>query len=232
MMAPPISTDALTALMLGFFGSAHCIGMCGGIIGSLSLAPQSSKSRLLMIVSGYNIGRITSYALAGALIGILASTLTWFHQSLFVVLRVIAGVLLMVIGAYLAGWWSGITRIENYGQILWQRIQPMASRLVPITGIKESFIAGILWGWLPCGLVYSALGWAASAGTWQGSALLMACFGIGTLPSMFASGVFAGAIARVVQRQWVRVSLGAMVFTYGCWTIIAVLMSDVGMHHG
>jgi len=166
----------LSALVLGLLGGGHCLGMCGGLMGALTMAiPPDQRGRRLRLLVAYNLGRVSSYAVAGFLIGLAGLAVA--NSPAAMALRVVAALLLITMGLYLAGWWSGLTRIESLGRGLWRHIQPIASKFMPVTSVPRALILGALWGWLPCGLVYSTLLWSASQGDALDSALLMLAFG-------------------------------------------------------
>ncbi|MCW2291872.1 sulfite exporter TauE/SafE [Pseudomonas sp. BIGb0408] len=208
----------LSALILGLLGGGHCLGMCGGLMGALSLAiaPERRDQRLRLLLA-YNAGRILSYALAGLLLGLAGWALA--SGPLAIVMRGIAGLLLIVMGLYLAGWWSGLTRIEALGRGLWRHLQPLARRFMPITSPSRALLLGGLWGWLPCGLVYSTLLWAASQGNALHSAALMLAFGVGTLPVLLATGLAAERLGSLLRKRGVRVAGGLLVMLFGLWTL-------------
>ena len=210
----------LTALALGLLGGGHCIGMCGGLMGALTLAIPAEQRhgwRLWRVLLGYNLGRITSYGIAGALLG----SLGWLiqDQGLAPLLRVIAGLLMIAMGLYLANWWSGLTRIERLGRGLWKHIEPRARRLLPVTRMPQAIALGALWGWLPCGLVYSTLIWASSQGGVGLSSGLMVAFGLGTLPTLLATGLLANRMLAILRQRAVRVTAGILIILFGIWTI-------------
>ena len=210
----------LTALALGLLGGGHCIGMCGGLMGALTMAipPEQRRGwRLWRVLLGYNFGRIASYSLAGALLG----SLGWLIQDLGLgaLLRVVAGLLMIAMGLYLANWWSGLTRIEQLGRGLWRHIEPRARKLLPVTRMPQAILLGSLWGWLPCGLVYSTLVWASSQGGTGLSAALMATFGLGTLPTLLATGLLANRMMAILRQRAVRVTAGLLIILFGIWTI-------------
>ena len=208
----------LSALILGLLGGGHCIGMCGGLMGALTLAiPAEQRQRRLQLLLAYNLGRITSYGMAGLLLGAAGWALA--NSPAAAVLRVVAGLLLIVMGLDLAGWWSGLTRIEAAGRLLWRRIQPLACGLLPVRNAPRALLLGALWGWLPCGLVYSTLLWAASQGDALDSALLMLAFGLGTLPVLLATGLAAERLTALLRRQGVRIAGGLLVILFGLWTL-------------
>ena len=173
----------VSALILGLLGGGHCLGMCGGLMGALTLAiPKEQRSRRFRLLLAYNLGRILSYATAGLLIGLAGWAVANSPAALF--MRILAGLLLIAMGLYLAGWWSGLTRIESLGRGLWRYIQPVANRLLPVSSLPRALLLGALWGWLPCGLVYSTLLWSASQGNALDSALLMLAKFSGVTPVM------------------------------------------------
>ena len=207
-----------SALILGLLGGGHCLGMCGGLMGALTLAiPPEQRARRAQLLLAYNLGRILSYACAGLLLGLAGWAVASSPAAL--ALRVVAALLLIAMGLYLAGWWSGLTRIEVLGRGLWRHIQPVASRLLPVSSLPRALLLGALWGWLPCGLVYSTLLWAASQGNAGYSAALMLAFGLGTWPVLLATGLAAERVNIVLRRRSVRMAGGMLVILFGLWTM-------------
>lgn len=208
----------VSALILGLLGGGHCLGMCGGLMGALTLAiPKEQRSRRFRLLLAYNLGRILSYATAGLLIGLAGWAVANSPAALF--MRVLAGLLLIAMGLYLAGWWSGLTRIEALGRGLWRFIQPVANRLLPVSSLPRALLLGALWGWLPCGLVYSTLLWSASQGNALDSALLMLAFGLGTWPVLLATGLAAERVTAILRKRSVRMAGGLLVIVFGLWTL-------------
>ncbi|HGY9625228.1 sulfite exporter TauE/SafE family protein [Pseudomonas putida] len=207
-----------SALVLGLLGGGHCLGMCGGLMGALTLAiPPEQRGRRLRLLLAYNLGRILSYATAGLVLGLAGVALA--SSPLAQGLRVVAALLLIAMGLYLAGWWSGLTRIEALGRGLWRHVQPLATRLLPVSSLPRALLLGALWGWLPCGLVYSTLLWAASQGNAAHSALLMLAFGLGTWPVLVATGLAAERVGAVLRKRGVRMAGGLLVILFGLWTL-------------
>ncbi|BCJ06059.1 MULTISPECIES: sulfite exporter TauE/SafE family protein [unclassified Pseudomonas] len=207
-----------SALVLGLLGGGHCLGMCGGLMGALTLAiPAEQRGRRLRLLLAYNLGRILSYAAAGLLLGLAGVALA--SSPLAIGLRVVAALLLIAMGLYLAGWWSGLTRIEALGRGLWRHVQPIATRLLPVSSLPRALLLGALWGWLPCGLVYSTLLWAASQGDALHSAALMLAFGVGTWPVLLATGLAAERVGRLLRKRGVRMAGGVLVILFGLWTL-------------
>ena len=208
----------ISALILGLLGGGHCLGMCGGLMGALTLAiPPEQRGRRLQLLLAYNLGRILSYATAGLLFGLAGWAVASSPAAML--LRIVAGLLLISMGLYLGGWWSGLTRIETLGRGLWRHIQPVASRLLPVSSLPRALLLGALWGWLPCGLVYSTLLWAASQGDALDSGLLMLAFGLGTWPVLLATGMAAERLTALLRRRGVRMAGGLLVILFGLWTL-------------
>lgn len=221
----------ITAFTVGLMGGVHCVGMCGGIVGALSFATQQDKnarsSALFSLLLAYNFGRLFSYALAGGLMGALGWLVSiWTDiQYMQVLLQLIAAVFMLMMGLYISGWWTGLARLEKAGAIVWQKIQPLAQKLLPVKTPLQAISLGLLWGWLPCGLVYSVLVWSISAGSFQQGALLMLSFGLGTLPNLLAMGFFANQLKQFVQKQAVRYLAGGLVILFALWSLFLSIRS-------
>lgn len=210
-----LATLAAGAFAVGLLGGVHCLGMCGGI--AMSLAGAGGDHPAWAVRVGYNAGRVGSYALAGALAGGLggAGLLLGSFLPVQVAFYVVANLLLVGLGLYLAGWTGFITRIEGPGRWLWARLQPLAGRLLPARTVGQGIALGALWGWIPCGLVYSVLGTALLAGSPGGGALVMLAFGAGTLPNLLAAGWLLGRGRRWSRAAGVRLAAGGLVAGFG-----------------
>ena len=218
-------TTLLSAFVVGLLGGVHCVGMCGGIVSALTFGlPRDKRTRLGAMFPfqlAYNLGRIGSYVIAGALMGglgfLLAQVLPVYYAQK--VLFVFAGLFMIALGLYLAGWWFGLTRLEQAGGWFWQWLEPLGKRLMPVRTAGQAFVLGLVWGWIPCGLVYSVLVLAVSAGGVLTGAALMLAFGLGTLPNLLLMGLVAGGLARWSRRAWVRQGAGVMVMLFGVFTL-------------
>jgi sulfite exporter TauE/SafE len=224
------------AFLVGLFGTVHCIAMCGGIAGALSagLAPEvrQRSGAVLACQLGYNVGRIASYALAGALVGLLGRLFATAAglEGARLLLQGLAGVFMLLLGFYLTGWWPLLARLERLGGHLWRHVEPLGRRLLPIRSPITALPLGVVWGWLPCGLVYSALALAmASGGALQG-ALVMLLFGLGTLPSMLAAGLLTTRV-RSLTRPGLRVAAGVLVLLLGVGSLGTLAMRVTGGGH-
>jgi len=218
-MIEPLSL--VTAVLLGLMGASHCLVMCGGIAAAASSSGPGKTDYSFLLL--FNLGRILSYSCAGLIVSLLGLWLADSHQLAQQGLRSISGVLLILMGFYIARWWMVLTRLESAGQFLWRYLQPLTRKLIPIRTRPQALALGILWGWLPCGLIYSTLAWVAANAQPGMGALTMFCFGLGTLPGILAAGVFARQISNVVQHKHFRQVAGILLMLYGSWTILAIL---------
>lgn len=215
----------LTALLAGLLGGVHCVGMCGGIVAAFSFRADGSTPPFRMHLA-YNLGRITSYTLFGALAGTLGASLklTGFVPAQ-TLLYVLAQVVMILLGLYLAGFNHWVLVFERAGGGLWRRIKPLFQKLLPVKTLPQAVAAGMAWGWLPCGLVYSVLVSALAAGSATSGAALMLAFGLGTLPNLLGMGLFARQLQPFMQQRWVRRAAGLMVTGFGVWGLLSLLAS-------
>jgi sulfite exporter TauE/SafE len=208
----------LALFLIGLLGGTHCIGMCGGIVSALSMGGPPRFSLHL----AYNSGRIVSYAAAGALAGALGGlSLTLAGQlPVRVALYVLANLMLVALGFYLIGITQSLAFTERLGRKLWVHVQPLSKRYLPARTVAQAFPLGLLWGWLPCGLVYSALATALTSGSALGGAGLMLAFGAGTLPNLLLAGLLAVRLRSYAGKPWVRLVAGLLVLGFGVWGLI------------
>jgi sulfite exporter TauE/SafE len=226
-----VDVSYIAAFLVGLMGGVHCVGMCGGIVSALTFGVQQPlpRARLLRFLLGYNAGRILSYTIAGILLGGLSG----LADQLLVMnqyqtgLQIIAGLFMVAMGLYIAGWWSGLRHVEGLGRYLWRYIEPWGRRLMPVTRPGQAFVLGMLWGWLPCGLVYSVLIWSISTGSAAEGGLLMLSFGLGTLPNLVLMGMFAATLQRFVRYKAVRYLAGGLVLAFGLTTLYLAFLQPV-----
>jgi sulfite exporter TauE/SafE len=221
----------ITAFGIGLLGGAHCIGMCGGLIGALSVAiePKQTTLRYLLIFS-YNLGRIVSYVFIATVFYLLIHQIEHYFWLSF--LRILAGVMLIAMGLYLAGWWKGLTYLEKVGGYFWKFIQPLSQKLLPIKTIHQAFLLGLVWGWLPCGLIYSALTYSFTASSALNAALIMLFFALGTLPAVVLSGLVADKLLSLIKKQGVRNLFALLVIAFGVWTLLIAFQHSAHAHSG
>jgi len=217
------SSLVISSFIIGLLGGVHCVGMCSGIAGVLSMGldPKAGKLRHFLLQLNYNFGRISSYAFAGFIfgwIGEVAVRGTGSHV-VHLSLQIFSGVFMLLLGMYLAGWWRVLTRVERIGAALWRRIEPFARTLIPIRSVPQAYLVGLVWGWLPCGLVYSVLTTALGSGSGSNGAMIMFSFGLGTLPNLLAMGLLAGALRQWLRQPVVRYLAGMLVIGFGLYVI-------------
>jgi sulfite exporter TauE/SafE len=202
--------------LIGLLSGTHCVGMCGGIVSALSVQMPQQKPALPLHFA-YNIGRLTSYTIAGAIMGALGSLSLLLNNALPVqmALYVVANVMLIAMGLYLLGVTHAAAFMERGGKWLWQRIQPFTNRFLPVRTVAQAFPLGMLWGWLPCGLVYGVL----SGSAWRGALTLLA-FGLGTLPNLLLAGMLLVRFRRQMQARPVRVVSGLLVIGFGVFGLL------------
>lgn len=229
-------TGYLALFLVGLLGGAHCVGMCGGIVSALTIShishpaqPGQSPASRWPVHVAYNLGRIASYALAGALAGFLGGLLGDAGEALHgqlpvrTALYLLANLMLVALGFYLLGLTQTLSAIERLGQGLWLRLQPLTKRFLPVRSVAQAFPLGLLWGWLPCGLVYSALASAMTSGSALQGAGLMLAFGAGTLPNLLLAGLLLVQLRRFIQQTWVRQLAGVLVLGFGVYGLFGVL---------
>lgn len=218
----------LGALILGLMGGSHCIGMCGGIIGSLSLATKETGRKWLNI-SLYQLGRIASYSVFGVLGGWLGTQSNDLLQ--IPVLQTLSGILLILMGLYISRVWMGLIYLERAGKVLWNRISPLSKKLLPVKNASQALLLGGLWGWLPCGLVYTAIGYSITASDPLYSGLFMFSFGLGTLPATLLAGAASMTLKSWLNKSPVRLISAAIFIGFGIWTIFELYFGANGGHH-
>ena len=219
-------TQLGSAFALGLAGAGHCLGMCGGIAAALNLGGQRNSA----VTLSYHGGRIASYTGLGALLGFAAGSIDISAWTLG--LRYLAGVLLIGMGLSIAGWWHGMARLERAGAVLWQPVQKLSSRWLPVRHWRQGFALGLCWGLMPCGLIYSSLAWAATAQSAAASALMMLCFGLGTLPAMLATSLGADRLQGFLRRRGLKLVIAVLLLISGAWTLYQTAAHGNHAGHG
>jgi len=180
----------------GLLGSAHCLGMCSGISGLFAVgATVASFKTQIPLAIAYNLGRVLSYTFLGAMVAAIGGTVVGAIPSLAVPVRLVSGLLIIVVGLQVAFNWQLLAPVERVGAVFWNRLAPQAKGLIPATSIASAAGLGLIWGWLPCGLVYGALLLAATTADPVGGGLVMIAFGLGTMPAMIATGLSASKLS-------------------------------------
>ncbi len=216
-----IELSLWSAFLVAMLGGGHCIGMCGGLM--LAVGMQLPQPKWLYLLT-YNFGRIFSYGLAGALVGWLGSTSAALEYLLPIqnILYLITSLMLIFLGLYLANLWHGLLLVEKLGSKLWRKIEPMGRKLIPMRHLGHAFLAGIIWGWLPCGLMYSVLIAALATASPQYGMAMMLMFGLGTLPVLLSVGFAGTQFKPLLQRERLRLLCGAMVAMFGVVGLLRV----------
>lgn len=234
MMDDPVTLAS--AFLLGFFSTLHCVGMCGGIIGALSLSLpleiRNNKLRLFSFVFTYNFGRIVSYSVAGLIAGWVGTGVlqsTGFDQG-HAILKWIGITMMIAIGLYLTGWLPQLARIEKIGIPVWKRLEPIGRKLVPVASLPKALAYGLIWGWLPCGMVYFVLIWALTAGDAVHGALTMLAFGLGTLPTLLTAGFMTSWITRFAHSTRARQVVGLLIIAMAIGSLF-IPMENHHHHH-
>jgi hypothetical protein len=219
----------ISLFIVGLLGGVHCVGMCGGIVSALSFqAGQPMRGQLLQHLA-YNAGRILTYGIAGGIVGGIGQAGVFFAgRQLAPFHYLFANLMLIALGLYMMGITRFLAPFERAGGVLWQKIQPLSRRLLPARTPGQAFAVGIVWGWLPCGLVYSALATALTIGSVTGGMYAMLAFGLGTLPNLLLAGLMAARLRGFVNRPAVKYIGGMTVLlfgAYGCWFALRKILS-------
>ena len=214
----PITTlefNLSIAFIIGLASTFHCVGMCSGIAGGLSAslpqAVKSDKNRHLTFLLSYNLGRISSYAIAGALVGGFSQVAFAFFEpgEVHVFIHLITTMILVFIALYLMGIFQRFASLQFIGRPVWKFLQPIGRKLLPVETLPSAYCFGLVWGWLPCGLVYSVLVWSlASGSSWHG-AIIMLAFGLGTFPTLIFTGYLSTWIVKINRMPLMRTIVGA-----------------------
>lgn len=226
----------LAMFVAGLASGVHCFGMCGGIVAVFSsqrVIPIRARSQWGRQLA-FNLGRISTYAVAGAAAGALGNAAAYLAGALpaQTALYVLANVMLVLAGLYLAGAGWILRRLETLGAPLWRRLQPLAGRMLGASTPLEAYSAGLLWGWLPCGLVYGALAAAAFAGSPGAGAAAMLAFGLGTLPNLLAAGLLAERLRGWLAHRTARLAAGALVLGFGVFGLAQASGIAEGVRRG
>ena len=225
------------ALVTGLLGSAHCFGMCAGISGLFAVNANiaSLRGQLSMSIA-YNVGRVLTYAFLGVAVAVLGKAAVSSIPDLAAPVRLASGILIILVGLQIAFNWRILAPLESAGAKIWQKIAPAAKGLVPVETHVQALGLGLIWGCLPCGLVYSVLLLAATTAEPAAGGLVMIAFGLGTVPAMVATGLSASKLSQFMSRR--RVGMGLLVIVLGIATLAMPVMKLTGtqshdmQHHG
>ncbi|WDE10033.1 sulfite exporter TauE/SafE family protein [Thalassomonas haliotis] len=242
-----MTLDLISAFFIGILGAGHCIMMCGGITTMLTSALPATRARQkpgqaqviavqpaqtknqsgtlppepgkTLLVICYNLGRIASYSLIGAIIGFTGSFAARNAGMPLAGLRLVAGVFLILLGLYMGQWLMWLNRIEALGKGLWRRISPLSKKVIPVDSPAKALALGGLWGWLPCGLVYSTLTWSMASGSALNGAAVMFFFGLGTLPALVTMSFGMLTIKQLLTNNIFRKIMAFLIIIYGIYSV-------------
>jgi hypothetical protein len=225
-----------TAFLAGLVGSAHCLGMCGGISGLFALhSSVRGLHRQLPMALVYNAGRLASYAILGFAVAAVGSRFAALTPAVGKPVRLIAGAVIILIGLQIAFNFRPLGFLERMGAAAWSYVSPIAGRLLPVDNLPRALGLGLLWGLIPCGLVYSMLLVAATSPRAVDGALVMVAFGIGTTPAMLLTGLGAARLAQLMQDRRTRLGAGLLIVMLGILTLLmpitALLSPGPHSHH-
>lgn len=203
----------VSAFLIGVAGGVHCFGMCGGITIAMRAATPSSQSHILYAFS-YHCGRIVSYTLAGAFTGLLGTLVRSTNSIVPQILNALSIAMLILMALYIGQWYRGLVMLEKLGGYVWKKIQPWSSRFIPFHSPLSAFPYGMIWGWLPCGLVYSTLSWSLATDGWFEGAAIMLFFGLGTFPTMLAASLAMGSIQNFYRHPATKQTIALLLLAY------------------
>ncbi|MFN7782074.1 MAG: sulfite exporter TauE/SafE family protein [Lysobacterales bacterium] len=223
------------ALIAGLLGGVHCVAMCGGVAAGIAVSARAqTPGEAWRMAWRSNLGRIAGYTLAGLLVGGFGAGLIALARSdaLLLGARMAVGAVLVLVGLRMLFPGAGFNLFAKPGAALWARLAPLQQRLLPANTGPRQFAMGLLWGWLPCGLSLTLLSAAwLSADALQG-ALIMASFGLGTLPLMLPLTYSGARALRWLQRPGARRAAAALVITSGLLTLAAPWLAQIPAVHG
>ncbi|GGD52658.1 sulfite exporter TauE/SafE family protein [Lacimicrobium alkaliphilum] len=210
----------LAALLIGLAGSVHCVAMCGGIVGALTMSIPRKTSAFPYMAS-YHAGRILSYSVAGALTGSLGAIFSNQVSNGMMLLNLFSGLFLIALGLYIGDWWRGLAALEKLGGRIWKPLVPFSKKFLPFRHPLAALPYGIIWGWLPCGLVYSTLSWSLASGSALKGAMVMAMFGLGTLPALLSLGAFSHQLKPVLRHPMSKKVIALCLLGFGFYVLLA-----------
>jgi sulfite exporter TauE/SafE len=222
------------AFLLGLAGSGHCLAMCGGVTTALGLAtPRDASGRPRpALLLGCQIGRIVSYSLAGLLFaGALGGAIALLDiESVRKVLRAFAALALLFAALVAFGYLGNSS--SRLGHALWRQLAPLGRRFLPIDSLPRACAFGMLWGWMPCGFVYSVLLIATLQQSAVRGAITMAAFGLGTLPGLFLTALASRRFVALTATRAARRVAGSVLVVSAIVTLLGPWLAHAlpGVH--
>mgnify|MGYP003604514525 CR=1 FL=1 len=222
----------IAAFFMGFFGSPHCLGMCGGLVAAFSLSMKDvSPAKRRALIATYHFGRLTSYAILGLAAGLIGTTVLEPLMKGNSTPRILLGLVLVFVGVTMLGA-PFLSKLERLGMRFWQYLSPIRQKVFPLNTFPRALAAGLLWGYLPCGLVYGALLIAVVAHDPLSGAALMFVFGLGTVPMLVATHETVGWLRNQIGRLRLRQLNGAIMVLSGLAVVfIPIAMKSMHGNH-
>lgn len=231
----------ITAFILGLSASTHCVVMCGGIATALSAKNKAKQKGAKLRLLSFHVGRIICYGFLGITAGVgvqisaqLLDQQTDFYHTLSAVLRLLAALLLLLTALYLANINHAIKHVEKIFSPIWKIISPHTIRFMAMNTSLDAIKLGFLWGFLPCGMIYTAIIWALSQqhSMWAGS--LMLAFGLGTSPSLLLMQSFHLQVTKYLQQNMAKYLMAFILFIMSIGSSIPAieyLIATDEVHH-
>lgn len=219
--------------MMGLLGSPHCLGMCGGIVSAFGISMQGiSPQKKAWLIAVYHMGRLISYMTLGVIASILGATVLSPLMG-NTMPRILLGFAIIFASLLMLGL-PILKNIEKLGLGLWAKLAPVRAKVFPLNTLPKAMGAGLLWGFLPCGLVYGAVGVAIATGANGESTsiangmLFMLAFGLGTLPMLIATQSVVELLQNIIKKFSLRKASGVLMLISGLFVAVPAMMHS---HH-
>jgi uncharacterized protein len=226
----PDSLTFLGGLLMGLASSLHCAGMCGAIASSLMFAfsPGESPAERARTLLAAHAGRLMMYVAGGLVLGAAGSAFygAFDHAAAYLVMRWAAAVALGWIGLSVAGFAPSVAVVDRFAAPIAQSLR--FSPAPAFAGGTGAFASGLIWGVLPCGMVYGALFYAMLSGSALGGGAVMAGFGLGTLPSVTAVALGISSFRRLARIRQARVWVGLAIVAIAAASVAVPALASAG----
>lgn len=210
--------EIIAALILGATGSVHCLTMCGSMSVALGFSIPKSKPFWLYALF-VSIGRVFGYACIGFVVNLLSQSIISLTEGGIFYLSILSGILMVLVALHIANISNYVTQLEKLGSGVNRLLAPIKSKVLPIDSTLKCLAYGLLWGFLPCGLVYTALTLAFVSPTPVHAFFTMLCFGLATLPALVGMTVFSKQLTRFFSQSWLRLTLASVIFIAASYQI-------------
>lgn len=232
-----LETILMAAFLAGLLNGVHCAAMCGGIIGAACGPRALSRSAVprWRLALGYNAGRITTYVMGGALAGALGEAGLVLRGGAAVqqIAMMLAGMALLLFALMVSGYKPVERGLAAAGGVLWRHVQPWSRRFLPADNTMRAFGLGVVWGWLPCAMVYAMLLTALATVSAVEGALVMLAFGLGTLPNVILIAMFLKRMRGMLASPMARLAAVAVLVGVGGFSLLqATRPAAATLHSG